>query len=99
MQCSIGALYIIIFFLNPQLYKIQVLYNCGKETTATAAEKRPPLSAISPLRPFLCVVLSRPWHCPTHDGTQLSMSYCKTTKNYLLYLLSVYIYLISIYSI
>ena len=80
MQCSIGALYIIIF-LNSQLYKIQVLYNCGKETTATASEKRPPLSAISPLRPFLCVVLSTV-QCAMGRSYMLYyiMLYCKTTK-------------------
>lgn len=99
MQCSIGALYIIILFFDTLNYIKFKFYIIAGRNARHSAEKRPPLSAIRPLRPFLCVVLLRLWHCPTHDGTQLSMSYCKTTKNYLLYLLSVYIYLISIYSI
>ena len=82
-----GALYYYLF-LNPQLYKIQVLYNCGKETTATAAEKRPPLSAISPLRPFFCALSFRLSNARWAAAICYIILCCtvRQQKNYLLYL-------------
>ena len=91
MQCSIGALYIIILFFEIRNYiKFKFYIIAGK--------KRPPqLRKSGRLFPqlgrcglFLCVGLPRPWHCPTLDWPRLPMLYCKT-KNYLLYLFDIYL--------
>ena len=52
MQCSIGALYIIILFFEIRNYIKFKFYIIAGRNARHSAEKRPPLSAIRPLRPF-----------------------------------------------
>ena len=90
MQCSIGALYIIILFFEIRNYikfKFYIIaerndrHSCGK---AVASFRNSPAAAFFVRCPFA------PLDCPTLDWPRLPMLYCKT-KNYLLYLFDIYL--------